>query len=107
MRTIQSLIILTFLILNNFGGRGTSSSGSGSGGIGQVLADSEDDIEDIESEELLMAILGHANKVKPNKANIRNGKSDSAMEFMSHLYKVNKNNKSFFKGPLETLSRDP
>ena len=38
-----------------------------------VSADEEDmdELDDLESDELLFAILGHANKKKPNKANIR------------------------------------
>ncbi|XP_066935892.1 bone morphogenetic protein 7-like [Clytia hemisphaerica] len=49
-----------------------------------LLTDEELDNIDIDTNEFFIAILGHAQR--PNKANIRNGKSDSALEFMSNLY---------------------
>ena len=53
-------------------------------GTVKTLTDEELDNIDINTNEFFQAILGHAQK--PNKANIRNGKSVSALEFMSHLY---------------------
>jgi len=56
-------------------------------GLLTVAETDEEELDDIEAEEIMLAILGHVSKKDPNKANVRNGASDSALEFMSSLYK--------------------
>ena len=55
-------------------------------GLLTITPADEEEMDDKEAEKIMLAILGHAEKKDPNKANVRNGASDSALEFMMNLY---------------------